>query len=321
MVKNTAKVLDLGAFCFDPDGDPLVFERRSGTSHGSVTAGPAATLTYTPTTNYLGPDSFTYVARDDRGLESTLGTFSLSVVASNAPTCAAPAPITVRPGQAKGITLSCSDPDAETLTYRIVTPPSGTLSPPGDSTDPGRVYTAPTSAGPDSFSYKAMSAGGESVVRTQQITVDPSFNSIPTCTPNSAFPLALAQGRARQLPITTWCEDADGDALSFTRAVPDPQHGTATASNGVITYTSDPGWIGTDSIGYVASDGHGGTVTETFSVDVVAPAAPVCETPDPVDVRTGAPPDRRASVLRRLRRPGRLRDHRSARAGDARPAG
>ncbi len=287
VVKNTAKVLDLGAFCFDPDGDPLVFERRSGTSHGSVTAGPAATLTYTPTTNYLGPDSFTYVARDDRGLESTLGTFSLSVVASNAPTCAAPAPITVRPGQAKGITLSCSDPDAETLTYRIVTPPSGTLSPPGDSTDPGRVYTAPTSAGPDSFSYKAMSAGGESVVRTQQITVDPSFNSIPACTPNSAFPLALAQGRARQLPITTWCEDADGDALSFTRAVPDPQHGTATASNGVITYTSDPGWIGTDSIGYVASDGHGGTVSETFSVDVVAPAAPVCETPDPVDVRTG----------------------------------
>ena len=133
-----------------------------------------------------------------------------------------------------------------------------------------------------------MSAGGESVVRTQQITVDPSFNSTPTCTPNSGFPLALAQGRATQLPITTWCEDADGDTLSFTRAVPDPQHGTATASNGVITYTSDPGWIGTDSIGYVASDGHGGTVTETFSVDVVAPAAPVCETPDPVDVRTGA---------------------------------
>ena len=101
VVKNTAKVLDLGAFCRDPDGDPLVFERRSSTSHGSVTAGPAATLTYTPATNYLGPDSFTYVARDDRGLESTLGTFSLSVVASNAPTCAAPAPITVRPGQAK----------------------------------------------------------------------------------------------------------------------------------------------------------------------------------------------------------------------------
>ena len=85
--------------------------------------------------------------------------------------------------------------------------------------------------------------------------------------------------------------------------MPDPQHGTATASNGVITYTSDPGWIGTDSIGYVASDGHGGTVTETFSVDVVAPAAPVCETPDPVDVRTGARRTVDAPVLRRLRRP------------------
>ena len=129
-------MLDLGSFCFDPDGDALVFERRSTPSHGSVSAGPAESLTYTPTTDYLGPDSFTYVARDDRGVESAVATFSLSVVASNAPTCAAPAPITVRPSQAKSLFLNCSDPDAEQLTYRIVTPPSGTLSPPGDATHP-----------------------------------------------------------------------------------------------------------------------------------------------------------------------------------------
>ena len=48
VVKNTPRVLDLGSFCSDPDGDALVFERRSTPSHGSVSAGPAASLTYTP---------------------------------------------------------------------------------------------------------------------------------------------------------------------------------------------------------------------------------------------------------------------------------
>ena len=39
------------------------------------------------------------------------------------------------------------------------------------------------------------------------------------------------------MPIGAQCFDDDGDPLAFTRALPDPQHGTATASNGVITYT------------------------------------------------------------------------------------
>ena len=122
-------------------------------------------------------------------------------------------------------------------------------------------------------------------MRTQQITVDPAVNGAPTCTPNSGFPDDVVQGRATRLPIATWCEDPDGDPLTFTRTTPDPQHGTASAAGGAITYTSAAGHTGPDSFGYVASDGHGGTATETYTVNVVLPVPPACETPEPIDVR------------------------------------
>ena len=280
-------MLGFGGICSDPDGDPLQFVRQTSPAHGSLTAGPAETLSYTPTTDYLGTDSFTYVARDSRGLDSSTVSFHLNVVESTAPTCVANPPITVRPNQIKQIGLSCADQDDQPITYRIAGSPRGSLSPPGDSANPFRSYTAPATEGPDSFGYKAVTAGGESIVRTQQITVDASFNSIPACTPNSGFPDDVVQGRADRPPIATWCEDPDGDPLTFTRTTPDPQHGTATATGGAITYTSDPGYTGTDSFGYVASDGHGGTVAQTYTVNVHEPVPPFCEAPDPVDVRPG----------------------------------
>ena len=71
-------------------------------------AGPAATLDYTPAGGYTGTDSFTFVARDDRGVASPVVTEHLQVVATLAPTCTAGSPITLRPGQAKAVGFNCS---------------------------------------------------------------------------------------------------------------------------------------------------------------------------------------------------------------------
>ena len=98
------------------------------------------------------------------------------------------------------------------------------------------------------------------------------------------------------MPISTWCSDADNDALTFTRTAPEPQHGTATAANGVITYTPAAGYTGPDSFGYVANDGHGGTTTNTYSVNVVTPPAPTCDSPAAISVRPGASRGLRADV-------------------------
>jgi hypothetical protein len=47
VVTATASTLDFAGYCSDPDGDPLVYVRKSDPAHGTVTAGPSQTLSYT----------------------------------------------------------------------------------------------------------------------------------------------------------------------------------------------------------------------------------------------------------------------------------
>jgi hypothetical protein len=65
----------------DDDGDPLDFEVLTGPSHGNLT-GMRANRTYTPHTNYTGPDSFTFRVFD--GLECSLpATVTIAVRPTN----------------------------------------------------------------------------------------------------------------------------------------------------------------------------------------------------------------------------------------------
>ncbi len=276
---SSTTTLALASVCSDPDGDPLQFIRTSSPSHGTVSAGPAATLDYHPTDGYTGPDSFTFTARDSRGLNSIVSTYYLNVVPSVAPTCTPRAALALRPGQTRSVTFDCSDPNFEQLTYEIVAAPSGTLSPSGSSTDPTRQYTAPGTAGSDSFTFRARNASGlVSTVYTQQVNVDPSANQNPSCTPNSATPQKVAKNHPTVARIGTACSDPDGDPLTFTPIGPiSPQHGSLSESAGAISYTSSGTYIGADSFTYSASDGRGGTTSGTFSVDVVDTATPSCQ--------------------------------------------
>ena len=47
----------------DADGDTLSFSIVASPAHGTLT-GTAPNVTYTPTPNYFGPDSFTFKAND-----------------------------------------------------------------------------------------------------------------------------------------------------------------------------------------------------------------------------------------------------------------
>ncbi|YCM45717.1 tandem-95 repeat protein [Verrucomicrobiaceae bacterium 227] len=63
----------------DPDGDALTVTAVSPTSdHGTITLN-AGSITYTPTTGYSGPDSFTYTITDARGA-TAVGTVNVNVL-------------------------------------------------------------------------------------------------------------------------------------------------------------------------------------------------------------------------------------------------
>ncbi len=77
-VKNTAKAITLTAT--DANGDPLTYIIVSNPAHGTL-SGTGASRTYTPATNYVGSDSFTFKANDGHG-DSNVATVSISVTAS-----------------------------------------------------------------------------------------------------------------------------------------------------------------------------------------------------------------------------------------------
>ena len=146
----------------------------------------------------------------------------------------------------------------------------------GDSTSAHRDYTAPGTAGSDNFTFKVRNASGlESPPYTQNVNVTPSANQPPTCTANSGFPQNVAKNHPTVVPIDEWCDDPDGDPLTFS-APGTPSHGTATASNGSITYTSTGSYLGNDSFRYTVSDGHGATAPGSFTVTVLDADAPSC---------------------------------------------
>jgi len=62
----------------DVDGNGLNAQKLSGPSHGKLVLAANGSFTYTPSSGYVGTDSFSYRAQDD-GLLSAVGTVSLTV--------------------------------------------------------------------------------------------------------------------------------------------------------------------------------------------------------------------------------------------------
>jgi large repetitive protein len=86
-------------------------------------------FSYTPTTGYIGPDSFTYQITDETSLTSNTAVVSLSVISTNAPPIANSGSFIVSEDGVHTGALIATDPENSTLSYIIDTPPSqGTIT-------------------------------------------------------------------------------------------------------------------------------------------------------------------------------------------------
>src|SRR5204862_7954717 len=132
-------------------------------------SGSGENLTYTPSSLYYGPDSFT-----ENGSESSrdtdVATVSITVNHVNHAPVANAQSVTTNEDVAKAITLTASDVDNDALTYSVVTGPAhGTLSGSGANLTytPSSLYY-----GPDSFTFKANDGTADSNTATVSITVN-----------------------------------------------------------------------------------------------------------------------------------------------------
>jgi len=157
----------------DVDGDTLTVSTAGSASHGSV-VNNGANVSYTPTHDYFGSDSFTYTISDGHGGFDT-ATVHVTVNNVNDPPVAAPNAYTMNQDTtlsvaAPGVLGNDSDVDGDTL-HAVQTSPAshGTavLNADGSfSYTPNAHFT-----GFDSFTYKANDGHADSSVVTVTIHV------------------------------------------------------------------------------------------------------------------------------------------------------
>ncbi len=150
-----------------PKNASLTYSVATSPSHGTL-SGTVPNLTYTPTTNYNGTDSFTFTVNDGTQT-STAATITITVNGVNQPPVANNQSIIVTQNTSKAITLTGSDPENSTLTYTLLSSPvHGTLS----GTVPNLTYMPATNfTGTDSFTFKVSDGILDSLIATVSMSV------------------------------------------------------------------------------------------------------------------------------------------------------
>lgn len=168
-----------------------------------------------------------------------------------------------------------SDPDSDTLsvdTTPVTGPAHGTLVLlAGGSFE---YQPAANFNGTDSFTYRLRDANGGTATATVNLTVA-AINDAPVAGADSA---SVNEDGTVTITVLGNDTDVDGDNLAVTSA--SAAHGAVTINaDGTLTYVPHADFVGTDTLSYAISDGHGGTSTATVTITVnPANDAPVATT-------------------------------------------
>jgi VCBS repeat-containing protein len=250
----------------DPDNDPLAITGLTAPAHGTAIDNGDGTITYAPSANYNGGDSFTYMIGDGHGGTST-ASVALTVTPVNDPPVAGDDAATTEEATAVNIAVLAndSDIDGDTLLVAAVGAAAhGTVTINPDNTV---TYTpAAGFIGEDSFGYTIGDGFGGEAAASVSLTVN-RVNHLPLAGDDI---ISLSEDQVLTVNLLANDSDPDNDTLTIVTAG-DPLHGTvAIGANGDVTYTPDPNYFGADSFDYTISDGHNGTATATVTIAIAA---------------------------------------------------
>jgi hypothetical protein len=265
------EVLSLTSNDTDPDGDPVgIRETTTPTGGGTLECIVGAYCLYTAPM-VAGTDSFTYTAGEAFGGTDT-ATVTITVVANRQPD-AVDDTLVIATGHSDFIPVvsNDSDPDGDGISVSGNTPPTG-----GGTVDCTYNvyfcwYTAPATAGTDSFTYTVSDGAGGTDTATVTITVVP--NQAPDAVDDE---VSVRTGHTEWIPVMSNDVDPDDLSLVVTAATPPTGGGTVDCPtySSACVYTA-PATTGTDSFTYTVSDGHGGTDTATVTITILPNTAPI----------------------------------------------
>ena len=266
----------------DPDvGATFAWSILTSAGNGSATAtgsGSSKPVSYTPTANYHGADSFVVRVTDNTGRTDDI-TVNVNVASQNdTPVITEGASTTVNMSEDSSptpfsLTLNATDSDAgATFTWSLLTPAAhGSATASGSGSSQAIAYT-PTANyhGADSFVVRVMDNTG----RTDDITVNvniASQNDAPVVTEGASTTVNMSEDSS-PTPFSLTLNATDSDAgATFTWSLLTPAvHGSATASGSgssqAIAYTPTANYNGTDSFVVQVTDNTG--LTDDIAVNV-----------------------------------------------------
>ncbi|MFC1716754.1 tandem-95 repeat protein [Candidatus Poribacteria bacterium] len=274
----------------DVDGDPLTAILDSDVSNGTLAPNADGSFTYTPNADYNGPDSFTYHANDG-ALNSNVSTVTITVnPVPDAPLANDDSYTTdediVLSVSAPGALANDTDIEGDPLTAVLdMNVSNGSLV---LSADGSFDYTPALDwYGTDSFTYHANDGALNSNVSTVTITVDPvpdaPLANDDSYTTDEGTPLNISAPG-----VLGNDSDVDGDSLTAILDT-DVSNGILSLnSDGLFSYTPDPGSNGPDSFTYHANDGalDSNVATVTITVNPVNDAPVALDDPYSTDEDT-----------------------------------
>ncbi len=161
-----------------------------------------------------------------------------------------------------------SDPDGDSLELiSVSTPANGTVNISGDQV----TYTPAVGfVGTDTFIYTVDDGfGGQ---QSANVTVNVAPENLPPVAVNDSA--SANAGVGVSINVLANDSDPEGDALSVV-SVGQPGNGSALISGGVVIYTADAGFSGTDTFSYTIEDTAGNQASAQVTVTVTAGSPPV----------------------------------------------
>lgn len=272
--ENTAVTINLIANDIDADGTivggSLTFVTQP--AHGTAMNNGNGTVTYTPTANFNGSDSFSYTVKDNDGNLSNKASVDITVNAVNNPPVAnnesyAMTSDTKLSVAAPGVLGNDTDIDSAALTAVLQ---SGTAHGSLTLNANGSFSYTPNVgwSGTDSFSYVANDGAANSNIATVTITVNaptppPTSNVAPLANDDTAVAKKNSRRTSYTVTFSLTANDSDKDGNlnpASVAIIANPVKGSLINNgDGSVTYQAFAGKSGRDTFEYTVSDTLGAT--------------------------------------------------------------
>ncbi len=250
----------------DQDNDPLTYTLIAEPS-GMTIDSSTGLITWTPSSGDIGGHNVKVSVVDGRGGQATQ-TFSLQVteivVINHPPEITSTPAFTVRENVQYHYHVNADDPDGDTLTYILMSAPSGMTI---DSLT-GLIAWTPSNADVGGHQVQVRVFDGKGAYATQsfslQVLADTPANNPPAITSTPSF--VVNAGKLFEYDMNAF--DPDGDTLVYSLPLA-PSGMAIDPGTGLVSWTPSKTEVGIHKVEIKVDDGRGGTATQKFDLEVV----------------------------------------------------